>query len=89
VLSAFAFGVPVVASAVGGLPEYVIPERTGLLVPVGNARAVAEAVCRILLDAGFAAQLRTGIATAAEGPLSWRDTANALVRTYSELSGSG
>jgi glycosyltransferase involved in cell wall biosynthesis len=88
VLSAFAFGVPVVATAVGGLPEYVIPERTGLLVPVGDPRAVADAVCRILLDMRLAAQLRSGIAMAAEGALSWHDTANALVRTYSDLSGS-
>lgn len=87
VLTAFAFDVPVVASAVGGLPEYVIPERTGLLVPVGDPRAVADAVCRILLDTGFAAQLRSGIAMAAEGALSWRDTADALMRTYSALSG--
>lgn len=85
VLTAFAFGVPVVATAVGGLPEYVIPERTGLLVPVGDPVAVADAVCRILLDAGFAAQLRSGIALACETALSWHHVATVLVRTYSDL----
>lgn len=89
VLTAFAFGVPVVATAVGGLPEYVIPERTGLLVPVGDSQAVADAVCRILLNTDFSAQLRRGIATAADDTLSWRDAAEVLMRTYSGLSSRG
>lgn len=88
VLTAFAFEVPVVATAVGGLPEYVIPEQTGLLVPVGDPRAVADAVCRILVDTEFAAQLRRGIATATDGALSWRNTADVLVRLYESVSGA-
>jgi len=88
VLTAFAFAVPVVATAVGGLPEYVIPWRTGLLVPVGDSQAIADAVCQILLNPELAAQLRHGIATAAEGVLSWRHAADSLVRIYSSLSAS-
>lgn len=85
VLTAFAFGVPVVAAAVGGLPEYVVPDETGLLVPHGDAGALAEAVCRILLDAPLAARLRRGIGEAAADRLSWRRTADALARTYAAL----
>jgi glycosyltransferase involved in cell wall biosynthesis len=39
---------PVVATAVGGVPEIVIDGQTGLLVPPGNPKALAEAVIALL-----------------------------------------
>lgn len=48
-LQASASGIPVVASAVGGIPEAVVHQETGLLVPPGDAKALAEAVS-LLLD---------------------------------------
>jgi len=44
VLEALAAGVPVVASAVGGLPEIVRQDDTGLLVPPADAGALARAL---------------------------------------------
>ena len=43
-LEAMAMKVPVVASRIGGLEEVVEHERTGLLVPPGDADALAEAI---------------------------------------------
>ena len=86
VLSAFAFVVPVIASAVGGLPEYVIPERTGLLVPPGDVPALAAAVERIIRDPAFAMQLSRNIADAASHEFHWRHTAEALLRTYGRVA---
>jgi len=37
-------GVPVVASAVGGIPDYVIPEENGLLFPSNDITAFVEAI---------------------------------------------
>jgi glycosyltransferase involved in cell wall biosynthesis len=51
-----AVGKPVVASWVGGLPEIVEHEATGILVPPDEPQALAAAVCRILGDAGFTAR---------------------------------
>ena len=50
VLEAAALAVPVVASAVGGIPELVEDGRSGLLVPPGDAAALAEAVTRLVRD---------------------------------------
>lgn len=40
-------GIPAVATAVGGVPEVVVHEKTGLLVPPGDMDAVAAALLRL------------------------------------------
>jgi glycosyltransferase involved in cell wall biosynthesis/O-antigen/teichoic acid export membrane protein len=49
-LEAFAAGVPVVASDIGGLPDLVRPGVTGLLVPPGDTGELARAICELLDD---------------------------------------
>lgn len=49
ILEAMASSLPVVATPVGGNPEVVIDQETGLLVP-GNARAIADAISLLCLD---------------------------------------
>ena len=48
ILDAMALRKPVVATRVGGIPESVQDNVTGLLVPPGDPRALAEALCTIL-----------------------------------------
>jgi glycosyltransferase involved in cell wall biosynthesis len=50
-LEAAAAGRPVVAFRTGGVPELVLHERTGLLVPPGDVAALADKLCRVLEDA--------------------------------------
>jgi glycosyltransferase involved in cell wall biosynthesis len=47
---AMAAGKPVVATRIGGIPEYVAEEETGLLVPPGDSRSLVEAVLALLAD---------------------------------------
>jgi glycosyltransferase involved in cell wall biosynthesis len=47
ILEAMARGLPVVATLVGGNPEVVLQENSGLLVPAGNASALMKAMLRI------------------------------------------
>ncbi|MHB8715401.1 MAG: glycosyltransferase family 4 protein [Sulfuricaulis sp.] len=57
VTQALGLGLPVVATAVGGVPELVIHEKTGLLVAPENPMAVAAAMRRLANNPLFAAQL--------------------------------
>ena len=84
VLTAFAFDVPVVASDAGGLPEYVVSGQTGLVVPVGDAPATADAVCRILEARDYRDTLSNNIAAARTGSLGWRQAADAVVQVYDQ-----
>src|SRR5207253_5893997 len=56
-MEALATGVPVVASDLSGIPELVIPEQTGLLVPPGDAAALAAAIERLARDPRLAERL--------------------------------
>ena len=49
-LEAMAAGKAVVASRTGGVPEIVVENETGLLVPPGDAVALAEALRRVAGD---------------------------------------
>jgi glycosyltransferase involved in cell wall biosynthesis len=57
-LDAMAFGLPIVASDVGGIPEIVDHRVNGLLVPPGNAHDLAEALKRVVGDAGLRATMQ-------------------------------
>ena len=48
---------PVIASAVGGLPEIVADGETGLVVPSGDAEALAEAIVALAGDLARAAEM--------------------------------
>ena len=61
-LEALASGVPVVASAVGGIPSWLADGEGGLLVPGGDPQALAAALRRVLEGGELSTRL------AAQGP---------------------
>jgi len=59
VMEAMAAGLPTVASNVGGIPELIAHERSGLLVPPGAAEPLAAAIVRLMDNDILAAALGT------------------------------
>jgi glycosyltransferase involved in cell wall biosynthesis len=79
-------GTAVVASASGGLAEIVVPERTGLLVPPGDARALAAALRRLLLDRDLAERMGRAARERALAEFDEAVSADRFVRFYEKLT---
>lgn len=57
ILEAWASGLPVVASAVGGIPKLVSDQQTGLLYPSGDVERLRDALDRFYSDSDFAQRI--------------------------------
>lgn len=57
VVEACAMGLPVVSTAVGGVPDLLTHERTGLLVPDGDVEAMGDAIIRLVEDKELSGRL--------------------------------
>lgn len=83
-IEAMAFGLPVVATRVGGMREIVEDGREGILVPAEDAGALAEAVVRVLSEPGLAERMgRAGRETVCSR-YTWGAIAERAARVYQE-----
>ena len=57
IMEAMAAGLPVVSTSIGGIPEMVIQNETGFLVPAGNVAALAGAIEKMINDRSLARKL--------------------------------
>jgi alpha-maltose-1-phosphate synthase len=102
-LEAMACETPVVASAVGGIPEIVVPEKTGLLVPLearggGDAephdpgafsRDLAAAVNRLMAEPELRARMGAASRERVVERFSWAAIAHETLEFYQELVSAG
>jgi len=85
VLEAMASGVPVVATAVGGNLELVENGVTGSLVPVGNERALCDALIENLHDPGELARRGSNAHRFVRSKFDWQRTVTTYVGLYDAL----
>ena len=76
---------PIVATAVGGVPEVVLPGRTGVLVPPRDETAFVEQCTRMIDDAHERRRLGAGGRTFVETEYTLEIAASQLIATYQEL----
>lgn len=87
IAEAAACGLPVVTTQVGGIPEVVVDSETGLLVPPGDVKALAEAVGRLLADDAGRAIMATNTRQRAVRLFDINRTARQTVELYQEILG--
>jgi glycosyltransferase involved in cell wall biosynthesis len=87
VLEAMAAGVPVVAANVGGVPDLVQDEKTGLLFDPRDAAAMANAVSRLLKDAALARSLASDARRVAQETYHPSRIAHRHLEIYHEVLG--
>ncbi len=88
VVEAMLAGVPVVATEVGGLPELIEQERTGLLVAPDDPDALAGAIARVIDDRDQALQRADAARLDARGRFSPAAMATAYEALYEETAGT-
>jgi glycosyltransferase involved in cell wall biosynthesis len=85
-LESLAQGTPVVASRVGGIPEFIEDGRSGLLVPPGEVAPLAEALRRLWSDSSLARRLGHHGRTEVVPRYTWDRVVDRLEVVYREVA---
>lgn len=85
---AYAFGKPVVATSVGGIPDVVDHGHTGYLVPPRDAKALAEAIINLLKDSEKRVDMGRKALQKARDELSWANIAKRTLLVYERALGT-
>lgn len=83
-LEAMSYGVPVVATRVGGIPDIVEDGANGLLVEAGDAEALAGALAKVAEDRALASRLGEAGRRTGENRFGWERITDRWERLYSE-----
>ncbi len=84
-LQALAMGKPTVSTRVGGIPEVIIPEETGLLAPPRDSRALAQAMSGLIEDESLREALSRRGPQLVASRYSLEQMADALEALYIEI----
>ena len=87
-LEALACEVPVIATRIGGIPDVVIHEETGLLCPARDALDLARAIGRLLSDDLLRRRLAANARAHVEANFTYQACARTYIRLYEDLLNS-
>lgn len=83
--AAYTFGKPVIASAVGGLPEAVEDGNNGFLVPAQSPRDLADKLVLLINDPELAEKMGRSAKHLSETRFSWASIAGQILTVYHSL----
>ena len=78
-------GVPTIATNVGGLPDVVIPGKTGWLVHPGNPDRLSEAILEVLSNPSYAKKLALNGRQHVEEMMDVRKNASEILQIYEKI----
>jgi glycosyltransferase involved in cell wall biosynthesis len=84
-IEAMESGLPVVASNVGGIPDVVVDNVSGLLVPEKDPKALAEAIKRLAENPQLTAQLLQGARNRIAEHFTWDNITRRQLEIYEQL----
>ena len=82
---ASACGLPVIGTRVGGIPEIVVDDETGILVPPDDVNALAAALARAISDGDLRARLGRGGRHLIEANYAWDKCVDRMEAVYFEV----
>jgi len=88
-LQAAAAGLPIIASDVGGIPEIIIHEQTGLLIPPQQPQAIVDAVTRLYHDGELAKSLGENASRRVDDHFSLQAMVKGNVEVYKRVCSMG
>jgi glycosyltransferase involved in cell wall biosynthesis len=81
-LEAMMYGKPVIGSDVGGIPDVIAHDRTGLLVPQKDPQALANTIARVLTDPALAERLGKAGQACVQEKFSWEVITGQMMSLY-------
>jgi len=85
-IEAMELGLPIVASDVGGIPDVVVNDESGILVPEKDAVALADAIKRIESDPQYTARLLEGARNRIAEHFTWDNITRRQIEIYEQLT---
>lgn len=85
-IEAMELGLPIVASDVGGIPDVVVNNESGILVPEKDPVALADAIKRIESDPQYTARLLEGARNRIAEHFTWDNITRRQIEIYEQLA---
>jgi glycosyltransferase involved in cell wall biosynthesis len=81
-LEAMSYARPIVATNVGGIPDVIKHNETGILVEEKNPRAFADAILSLARDPGLMQRLGAAARASVQAQVNWDKSVDELVQIY-------
>lgn len=86
ILTAYAFGIPVVVTNTGGLPEQIWKKKTGFIVSPGDHDQLSQVISLILCNHKIQQKLRNNIEEMKKTDWNWKNVVDKNMEFYKELA---